>query len=119
MKFTHTLCILAGLISTPLALGLRDWRSGVAADLGIRDTYIVRYKTDVDPNAARTHEADIISRARKASRKGILGKFDLPGLQGYVVEIPPSVAKGLAESDLVREETSPTIPPRAREGPAC
>ena len=74
---------------------------GVLASLIIPDTYIVTYKADADAARRKQHEEDVDSRARNASKQGMIDTFDIPGLQGYVAEIPPGELDTLRNSDLV------------------
>ncbi len=74
---------------------------GVLASLIIPDTYIVKYKADADAARRKQHESDVHGRARNASKQGIFDTFNIPGLQGYVAEIPPADLDALRNSDLV------------------
>jgi hypothetical protein len=81
---------LAASITLPLTAALAPIKNeGVLADLVIPDTYIVKYKPSADILGCKDHEKDVDARAKKANRKGIVGNFDMPGLQGYIAEISP------------------------------
>ncbi|KAG7285005.1 hypothetical protein NEMBOFW57_009623 [Staphylotrichum longicolle] len=93
---------MSSFIGFPLALGAAPIKNdGLLADLLIPDTYIVKYKPNVGSIRRKSHEEDIDGKARNASRKGIFDKFTIPGLQGYVAEIPPSELILLTDCDLI------------------
>jgi hypothetical protein len=103
MHLTTLLLGFATSIALPLASATAPIKNdGVLAELVIPDTYIVKYKADVDILGRKKHEEDVASWARLASKKGIFDKFDVPGLQGYVAEISPSELVNLTACDLVR-----------------
>ncbi|GAB1318031.1 Subtilisin-like protease 9 [Madurella fahalii] len=104
MKLT-ALCGLVGLITTslaPLALAAALLENDqVPPELVVPDQYIVAYKADVVPSKRKDHEDDFDSRARKGNMLGLLGRIDIPGLQGYVIQMPSSEVKALSECDLI------------------
>lgn len=102
MKLTALFACLLTIIDFPPALGAAPIKNdGLVADLLIPDTYIVKYKSNVDSISRKGHEEDVNGRARNASRKGIFDKLNIPGLQGYVAEFPPSELTLLTDCDLV------------------
>jgi subtilisin family serine protease len=103
MLSTALLYGLAASITLPLTAALAPIKNeGVLADLVIPDTYIVKYKPSADILGCKDHEKDVDARAKKANRKGIVGNFDMPGLQGYIAEISPSeLADLLIHSPLI------------------
>lgn len=116
MKLTAlSFCFLV-IISPPLALGAAPIKNdGLLADLLIPDTYIVKYKSDVDYIRRKGHEEDVDGKARNANRKGIFDKFNIPGLQGYVAEVPPSELMLLTNCDLVSSSFSSPLPKRKKK----
>jgi hypothetical protein len=111
MKVSALSVDLLAIITFPLVLGAAPIKNdGLIADLLIPDTYIVKYKTNVDSIRRTAHEEDIDSRARNASRRGIFDKFNIPGLQGYAAEVPPSELILLTDCDLVGFPFSPSHP---------
>jgi hypothetical protein len=111
MKLTAIFVGVLATITFPLALSAAPIKNdGLLADLLVPDTYIVKYKSNVDAIKRKGHEEDIDNRARNASRRGIFDKFTLPGLQGYVAEVPPSQLILLTDCDLVSTPFSPPHP---------
>ncbi|KAH6847800.1 serine protease [Chaetomium sp. MPI-CAGE-AT-0009] len=99
-----TLLGLATSIASPIASAVAPIRNdGVSEDLVIPDTYIVRYKpkTSIDVSGIIKHEAYVDDMAKKAHKKGIFNRFDIPGLQGYVAEISPAELSNLTASELI------------------
>ena len=82
---------------------------GVLASLIIPDTYIITYKAGADAARRKQHEEDVHSRAKNASKQGMIDTFDIPGLQGYVAEIPPGELDTLRSSDLVGTSPPPHL----------
>ena len=103
MLFTTLLCGLAASTTLSLAAAVAPIKNeGVLASLVIPDTYIVKYKASADILGCKDHEKDVDARAKKANKKGILGNFNMPGLQGYIAEISPSeLADLLIRSPLI------------------
>jgi len=103
MKFTIAVAGVASLLAAPLVFaGAQITNAGLAADLVVPGRYIVKYKNKVDPERRIKHEDDIDKKAKKANKKGILHRFNLKGLSGYVVEIPSEDMKDVTSSELVR-----------------
>ncbi|KAK7421441.1 hypothetical protein QQX98_002139 [Neonectria punicea] len=100
MKFTATLCSLTGLLGLALAAAPIK-NADISADLVVPDKYIVTYKAGASSGSKKKHEEAITKKAKKSNRKGVVDAIDLGKLQGYVVEIPPSELKDIADSDLV------------------
>ncbi|KAK3293135.1 serine protease [Chaetomium fimeti] len=68
-----------------------------------------RYKTNIDVVGRIQHEMDIDDMAKKAHKRGIFDRFDIPGLQGYVAEISPSELGNLTACELIDHVERDTI----------
>jgi hypothetical protein len=103
MKPFRVLWALVGLIAQPVAPSVLAsiLNSGAPSDSIIPDRYIVRYRSDIDADRRRLHEIDVDEKARNANKLGIVDRFDIPGLQGYVVEMPSSELDILKACNLV------------------
>ncbi|KAL2174084.1 serine protease [Thermothelomyces heterothallicus CBS 202.75] len=98
---TIFLC-LATLITFPVTSAVAPIRNDrVLDELVVPDTYIVKYKNGIDTLGRNKHENDVNSRARKGSRRGILGRFDVAGLRGYVAQLSALDLDTLASFDLI------------------
>lgn len=100
MKFSATLCSLTGLLGLALAAAPIK-NDGISADIVVPDKYIVTYKTGTDATERKNHENGITKKAKKKNKKGVVDTIDVGGLHAYVVEIPPSEVKDIANSNLV------------------
>ncbi|AEO59624.1 serine protease [Thermothelomyces thermophilus ATCC 42464] len=99
---TIFLCLATLLIAFPGTSAVAPIRNDrVLDELVVPDTYIVKYKNGIDTLGRNEHEKDVNSRARKGSRRGILGRFDVAGLRGYVAELSTLDLDTLASFDLI------------------
>jgi hypothetical protein len=87
--FSQTAYALAPIFNDHLPLGLL-----------IPDRYIVKYKPDADDAKQKEHEKDINSKALQGGKRGIFGKLDVPGLHGYLAELPLGTLEELVNSEL-------------------
>ncbi|KAI5463872.1 peptidase S8/S53 domain-containing protein [Mariannaea sp. PMI_226] len=100
MKFTATLFGLAGLLGLALAEAPIK-NNDLSSDLVVPDKYIVTYKSGIDSSQRKKHEEDITKKAKKKNKKGVVDSLNLGEYKGYVVEIPPTELKDVADSNLI------------------
>ncbi|KXX76973.1 Subtilisin-like protease 9 [Madurella mycetomatis] len=101
MKLT-TLCHLLGLIAAPLTLAAAlVVNDQVPSELVVPNQYIVAYKADAPPSRRKDHENEVDGRAKKGNMLGLRHRIDMPGLQGYIIQIPISEVAALSECDLI------------------
>lgn len=103
MRFSTALYGLA-LVAYPFASAVvsNTGKNSLSFNDIIPDKYIVRYKANTTHHERRRHEEDVEKRAKHAEKRGLVDRFDIHGLQGYIVEIPLSDMFNITGYDLVR-----------------
>lgn len=101
MKLTAFWSLL-GLVASPRAISAAAIvNHGAPGALLVPDRYIVMYKPEAPLHQRKDHEDEFHSRAKRGSMRGLINRFDIPGLQGYVIEISSSELKALVKSECV------------------
>ncbi|KAK4185640.1 peptidase S8/S53 domain-containing protein [Podospora australis] len=100
MKFTATLCSLAGLLGLALA-AVPIANDGISADVVVPDKFIIKYKTNVDAARKKKHQNDLTAKAKKKNKKGVTDTIDIAGLSGYIAELSPSELNDIKNSDII------------------
>ncbi|KAK3305929.1 serine protease [Chaetomium strumarium] len=103
--------LMTGLFMIPTALAAATTKNDWApADTVVPKKYIIKYKPDINALERELHEANVNVKARNGGQRGIVAGFGMPGLQGYIVEIPSSeLADLVQQSDLIEYIEKDTI----------
>ncbi|KAK4169890.1 peptidase S8/S53 domain-containing protein [Cladorrhinum sp. PSN259] len=109
MKLWAALTSASAFITLVLAADAPITNANVAADLVVRDRFIVKYKDGTGASAKTAHENTINTQSKSANKKGVIAKINLSGLEGYVVDLDADGLKQLRSSGIVEYLEKDTV----------
>ncbi|KAL2192942.1 serine protease [Corynascus similis CBS 632.67] len=102
MELTTLFLGLVTSIVFPVASALAPIRNaGVLEELVVPDTYIIKYKANVNAQWKDDHEQRIASTAINGGGRGVLETFNVLGLQGYIAKMSASDLDHLRDNDAL------------------